>query len=383
MILVVGAGVFGVTAALALRRRGRAVTLLDPGPLPHPLAASTDLSKVVRVDYGDDETYTALAERALEGFRAWNASLSRPLFHETGALFLTRAPMRPGGFEHDSHALLTRRGHALERMDVAALRARFPAFGAGDFVDGYYNPHGGWVESGALVAELARVAGDEGVALAIGARAREIVVAGGRARGVMLTDGRTLAADAVVVTGGAWTPSLLPRLAPLLRPVGQPVFHLAPAELAAFDARTFPVFGADIAVTGYYGFPATSGVVKIANHGPGREMHPESPEREVTDEETRELRAFLANALPVLASAPIARTRVCLYCDTSDHHFLIDEDPEHRGLVVAAGGSGHAFKFAPLLGGWIADALDGVTVPRFAWRVDRGPRGEERTRRNA
>src|ERR1700737_2378513 len=76
--LVVGAGIFGVTAAIELRKRGHAVRLVDPGPLPHPLAASTDISKVVRLEYGADEPYTALAERAIEGWRRWNRD-RRPL----------------------------------------------------------------------------------------------------------------------------------------------------------------------------------------------------------------------------------------------------------------------------------------------------------------
>ena len=41
-VIVVGAGVNGVTAAIELKKRGHEVVLLDPGPLPHPLAASTD-----------------------------------------------------------------------------------------------------------------------------------------------------------------------------------------------------------------------------------------------------------------------------------------------------------------------------------------------------
>lgn len=64
-MIVVGAGAFGVSSALELRRRGYAVELLDPGPLPHPLAASTDVSKMIRVDYGHDEFYMALGEEAM------------------------------------------------------------------------------------------------------------------------------------------------------------------------------------------------------------------------------------------------------------------------------------------------------------------------------
>src|SRR6187431_2013848 len=102
-IAVVGGGIFGVTAALAMRERGHDVSLHDPGPLPHPLAESTDISKVVRLDYGADEDYTALMERALDGWRGWNAAWREPLFHETGVLFVCRDEMAPGGFEYESH----------------------------------------------------------------------------------------------------------------------------------------------------------------------------------------------------------------------------------------------------------------------------------------
>jgi glycine/D-amino acid oxidase-like deaminating enzyme len=69
IVIVVGAGINGVTSAIELRKRGHEIVLLDPGPLPHPLAASTDISKAVRSGYGTDEDYTALAERSIELWR--------------------------------------------------------------------------------------------------------------------------------------------------------------------------------------------------------------------------------------------------------------------------------------------------------------------------
>src|SRR5438445_4370741 len=105
-VLFAGAGVFGVTAAIELRKRGHPVMLVDPGPLPHPLAASTDISKVVRLEYGADEPYTALAERAIEGWRRWNRDLG-PLYHETGLLHRRRDPLpwkRRGSCESSSPA---------------------------------------------------------------------------------------------------------------------------------------------------------------------------------------------------------------------------------------------------------------------------------------
>jgi glycine/D-amino acid oxidase-like deaminating enzyme len=378
-VAVAGAGIFGITAALALRQRGYDVTVFDPGPLPHPLAESTDISKIVRLEYGDDEVYTALMEKALARWRTWSAA---SLFHETGVMFLRRSPLEPGSFEHDSFAMLTRRGHAVQRLDGRDIARRFPAWGRG-FVEGTYNPQGGWAESGRVVAFLARLAQDAGARLAPGTALARVVEEGGRVVGLQTADGGVHRSDFVLVAAGSWTQHVLPFMAPCLRSVGQPVFHLAPADVAPYAHERFPVFGADIARTGYYGFPANdAGLVKMANHGPGRPMHPGSPERVVTEEETDRLRAFLRDGIPGLAAAPIAATRVCVYGDTVDQHFWIAPDPDRRGLVVAAGGSGHGFKFAPLLGDLIADAVEGQVHPRFRWRpeIAEQGRGEERAR---
>ena len=71
-VLVVGAGIYGITTALELKARGYHVAVLDPGPLPHPLAASTDISNVVRMEYGAVETYMEMVELAYLGWRQWN-----------------------------------------------------------------------------------------------------------------------------------------------------------------------------------------------------------------------------------------------------------------------------------------------------------------------
>src|SRR5258708_38459384 len=106
--IVVGAGINGVTAAIELRRRGHDVALVDPGPLPHPLAASTDISKAVRAAYGADKDYTALAERARKAWLEWNSEF--PLYHEVGVLFLRQRPMQQGDFGFESLKLLEPRG---------------------------------------------------------------------------------------------------------------------------------------------------------------------------------------------------------------------------------------------------------------------------------
>ncbi len=419
-ILIAGAGIFGVTAALELRRRGHDVTLLDPGPLPRPEAASTDVSKIVRLDYGADDAATALMERALEGWRAWNRqALGRglpALFHEDGLLVLTTGAMEPGGFEHDSHEVLVRRGHRPERLDAAALAARHPAWNAARWTAGYRNPEGGWAESGAVVARLIGEARAAGVAVLEGRRVVRLVEergriaglasaprdsgapgasgtpvgsgtprasaepVGGRQRELVATEHR---ADHVVVAAGAWTPLLLPWLAGSLAVTGQPVLLFRPAQPDAFRPPRFPPFTADVSRTGFYGFPALpDGTVKIGHHGAGTAVHPDDP-RDVPAGTEATFRAFLAATLPTLADAPLAGSRLCLYSDSPDGHFWIDHDPERPGLLVAAGDSGHAFKFAPVLGALVADALerrdDAATramLGRCRWRAAASaPRG--------
>jgi glycine/D-amino acid oxidase-like deaminating enzyme len=379
-IVIVGAGINGATAAIELKKRGHDVVLVDPGPLPHPLAASTDISKAVRAAYGPDEDYTELAERCIPMWRRWNEEFGFELYHETGVAFLRRHSMQPGDFEYESWKVLQNRGHKLEHLDSAKIRARFPAFAPEYFRDGFFDPEAGCVESGRVVAALVERAKSRAIALLENAKFAALAESDNRVNGIVLDSGERITSDGVVIAAGAWTPYLLPFTRKLFRATGHPVFHLKPPDPDLFLPERFPFFGADIATTGYYGFPLNQGGVKIANHGPGREMSPDSAERAVTRDEEEVMRAFLKSTIPSLAEAPIVYTRICMYCDTHDGHFWIARDPERPGLVIATGDSGHGFKFAPVLGAIIADAVETKSnrwLEKFRWRPEVEP-GEQK-----
>ena len=373
-VMVVGAGINGVTSAIELNRRGHDVVLVDPGPLPHPLAASTDISKAVRRAYGTDEDYTALADCSIKLWRKWNQEFGVELYHEVGVMFVRRRKMKPGDFEHESFKMLQKRGQKIERMNSAQLWKRFPAWNPELYRDGVFELEAGYAESGRVVAVLIGRARSLGIELRDNVRFSRLDISGNRVSGIVLDDGQRIAADSVVMAVGAWTPYLLPFTKEFFRANGQPVFHLEPKQPDLFTPERFPVFGADITTTGYYGFPLNrDGVVKIANHGPGREMSPDSPERTVTSEDEKNLREFLASTFPLLADAPIVYTRICMYCDTHDGHFWIAPDPDRKGLTIAAGDCGHGFKFAPVLGEIIADAVEEKPNPilrKFRWRPE-------------
>ena len=371
---VVGAGINGVVAAIELRKRGHDVVLVDPGPLPHPLAASTDISKVVRAAYGADEEYTELAERSREIWQQWNVEFGVELYDEVGFLCMRQRPMQTGDFEYESLRLLERRGHRIERVNSDYLRRHFPGWNADRYPDGFLDFESGYAKSGRAVAVLIEGARSIGVELREHAKFCALDETSDRVKGIVFESGEKLPADAVVMAVGAWTPYVLPFTHDFFRASGQPVFHLKPAQPELFAPERFPIFGADISATGFYGFPLNrDGVVKIANHGLGREMSPDSPERVVTKEEENRMREFLSDSFPSLADAPVVFTRVCFYCDTKDGDFWIAPDPDRMGVTIAAGDCGHGFKFAPVLGGIIADAVEGKVNPKFRWRPEVKP----------
>ncbi len=371
-ILIVGSGVFGLTAALELRARGWSVAIVDSGTVPAETAASTDISKIVRSDYGPDALYVDMADAALSGWDRWNGRWPRALYHEDGFLLLAADTMRPGEFEYESFTLLNARGHRVERLDPATRRQRFPAWPADRFPDGYLNRRAGWVESGEVVRRLAADARAAGVRVHERMTFAGLLERGSTISGIRTADGRHLRADCVLLAAGAWTPALLPHLGGVMWTTGQPVVHFAVQEPERWRAPSFPVWAADIARTGWYGFPALpDGTLKIGRHAAGRRVDPDEP-RIALPSEVDAFREFLLDNLPDIAGVPIIKTRLCLYCDTFDGDFWIDHDPDRSGLVVAAGDSGHGFKFAPVLGALIADVIErrpNAWSARFRWRT--------------
>jgi glycine/D-amino acid oxidase-like deaminating enzyme len=326
---------------------------------------------MVRMDYGGDGLYSSLGADAIDGWHRWNAHWGRDLYHEDGFLLMSSVPMAAGSFEQDSYSLLTSRGFPLEKFSPVELARNHPHWNSEYYIDGYLNPRAGWAEAGEITASLATDAANAGVSIVTGFAAAGLLQDGSKVIGAVATSGAELKADWVVVAAGVWTTTLLPDLADRMWPVGQPIFYFKPEDIDSYRPPSFPPWGADIPRSGWYGFPANEeGVVKMANHGPGRRVHADA-ERVIGPEEEAVCREFLARSLPSLASLRFDGSKMCLYCDTWDGDFYIGRDPEREGLVVATGGSGHAFKFAPMLGGLTADALEGAEnayTERFAWR---------------
>jgi sarcosine oxidase/L-pipecolate oxidase len=126
------------------------------------------------------------------------------------------------------------------------------------------------------------------------------------------------------------------------------------------SSTPFPVFSFDLSRLGWYGFSADAhGLVKIGHHGPGLASHmatgPDA-RRVLHADQLHAFTQFLREYMPHLYEhGELVDARTCFYADTFDGHWLLDYQPDVAGLFVATGGSGHAFKFMPIIGDVIGE----------------------------
>lgn len=73
---------------------------------------------------------------------------------------------------------------------------------------------------------------------------------------------------------------------------------------------------------------------------------------------------------------------MCWYTDSIDNNFVIDYVPDTDStLFICTGGSGHGFKFLPVLGDRVVDVIEGKTnefTKLWQWRTDSPSAGEHK-----
>ncbi|WVQ75719.1 hypothetical protein IAR50_005349 [Cryptococcus sp. DSM 104548] len=224
-----------------------------------------------------------------------------------------------------------------------------------------------------------------------------------RVRGLRTVDGKEHLADVVIVACGGWTPSIVPEVEGLLETTaGSVVTIQLPKERQdlwdKYAPENFPVWAYGLTghespeYGGFYGFPRTrEGKIKIGYRGrkwtnyqinpkTGKELstpltaYTPTPTSNLPLRALSNLKSLISLAFPDLAhDIGITGTRMCWYTDSVDNSFVVDYVPGYGGgLFVASGGSGHGFKFLPVLGKHIANALEKKPdqfTPLFHWRA--------------
>ncbi len=126
----------------------------------------------------------------------------------------------------------------------------------------------------------------------------------------------------------------------------QPLGFFTPKKRDSFELGKFPLFLMELYGHNFYGFPFFGvDCMKVASHSHGKIVTPESVDRAFNAADEAELRDFLDAHIP-LAAGRLNFGKICLYTNTPDGDFILDAHPRHPSILLAAGFSGHGFKFS-------------------------------------
>ncbi len=349
--MIVGAGTFGASLAWWCARRGDEVVLVDQFEPGDVRATSGGETRLIRCTHGADADYATMARRARTLWRELEAESKADLMSECGVSWFAH---REDGWEAESLRTLTDLRIPAQRLTVAEAQALFPSLEGDDLAWVLHEPEAGVLRAQKAIQTLARQAHVHGARIVRGRAAP----AGANVR----VGDETLEADRVVWSCGGWLAGLFPEHV-TLRVTRQELFFFdgGPAWATApgwvdYD-RAFYGTG-DIDALG----------VKVAWDQEGPPLDPDADLPGPTEEVERESRAYAAERFPALKDAPIIGTKRCRYEISPDSHFIAAPHPEHDGVWLVGGGSGHGFKHGPAMAERLTGAWhDGTALPpRFA-----------------
>jgi sarcosine oxidase len=374
LIVIVVCGMGSATVYHAARR-GLKVLGLEQFDNTHDQGSSHGVNRIIRLAYWEDANYVPLLRRAYELWRELENRAGERLLIITGGIDAGRedsATVRG--------ALLSCKDHHLphEQLDAAALRRRFPGYQLAADMVGIYQPDGGFLLSERCI--VAHVVS----ALALGAEVhgRERVVAWrAEGDGVGVTTNRDrYRARKLIVTAGPWARTLVPALHHVAVPERQVMMWTQPIKPDYFRLGAFPVFNFEAPEGRFYGFPVY-GIpgVKFGKyrHRGERVDDVEQMDRACHPEDEAVLREGIRRYFPD-ADGPTMAMKACLFTNSPDEYFIIDRLADNPDVGVAAGFSGHGFKFCSVIGEIMTELMfDGCT--RFGigmFRLDRPALGQ-------
>lgn len=363
----------------------------------HP---QVDSSRIIRPDYAA-APYARLATLAQN---RWRSDFAPEHYHQVGLCVTASGPEQK--YVGDSLANVQNIGvDNIEVLNSARDIGRVcgleqtPEQACGR--TGYVNWSSGWADAAGAMIWLRKEVEKFNRVNFVTASAKKLLFdfTTSTVSGVTLADDSTIHADLTILAAGAWSASLID-LRGICKSTGQVLCYMpiSASEEASLSQRP-TILNLSNAL---FIIPPAKRTLKVARHGHGYTNpttipHPESqdpnekitvslPYTHVTDpnlviplEGRKACRDFLQSVHPSLAtpSRPFTSTRICWYTDTRDGDFLISYHPKWKGLFVATGGSGHGFKFLPVIGDSILECVGGRTPEEFkqrwGWPEERVP----------
>ena len=347
----------GSAACYHLAKRGVSVLGLDQFDVPHSRGSHHGHSRMIRQAYYEHPDYVPLLRRA---YQLWDSVQEEwgndRFFYRTGGLYIGSedGSIVPG-------SLRSAKEHDLEHeiMSPSQIQDRFPRFKPAENHIGFFENEAGFLVPEKAVTAHARLAERHGAIINTNEPINDWESDGNRIE--ITTSQGTYSADHLVISSGAWSAELLKNVNLDLEVTRQILAWFEPkVDLEQLAPENFPCWFVETDTPfGHYGFPMLPGDpgLKIAIHKPGSAINPEEKDlddNQPTDEEIRSLREVLDTYFPESVGA-LRESRVCLYTNSPDSHFVIDSHPTDSNVTVACGFSGHGFKFASVVGEALAD----------------------------
>ncbi|KAH8172517.1 FAD dependent oxidoreductase domain-containing protein [Sarocladium implicatum] len=339
-----------------------------------PDGSSVDISRVIRFDYGDD-VYLNIA---YEAYLKWTTPKYKDIFFPSPFIVSSSSESAMGrAYTESCTAALTKRGLPWKSLeDAEAAKSMYETL-TGNLAQpgffGYTNRQAGWADAQKAIAQLRDDCLELGVSF-ISGRAGTVVRLetgpGGKITGARTLQGTVVQGDLFILSAGAWASSLVPFHNSTIS-TGQVLGYIKLTGEEMIQLQNLPIY-INFA-TGWFNFPPhpDTKMLKIAIHGWGYTREPDAAEKRVLQHQVsspplasvRERRNFapedgitrlregLKEILPELADRPFDRLALCWYTDTPTGDFIMDYHPDYENLFISGGGSGHAFKFLPILGG--------------------------------
>lgn len=362
-VLIIGGGIVGLSTAYFLAKAGERVTVVERGPVPNPLASSSDHHRLIRVTYGDSDGYTVRIAEAYDAWRTMWADLpggEERYYAATGILALSQ---EEGDWTDRSRVTMERHGVPFEKIDgVGAIARRFPFVEAAN-VSYALLSEGGALMANRILADLADWLRAAGVVIVEHAHADALDL---ERCVVKLRDGRALVGDRIVVAAGVETARLVPELGGTLVPNRALIVYAEPPEDLAeawAGAPCWTDLGGDKELWGVApvaGLPAKFGAGHLG------ELDETAARRTISSEEMRDVLSLYAGRFRGIDRFAIRFGQANYWTLAPDQRFVLRE--VGRGLVVSAC-SGHGFKFGALSGRDVAEALTGAPVEAVARRM--------------
>lgn len=345
-VLILGAGSMGMATGNYLARKGIRTILLDAYDPPHILGSHHGDTRLFRYAYSDHEPYVPLALRALELWRELEEESGVSLFEQTGVLSV--GIDGPDSLEDKLEAARIY-SLAVERFSREELIRRWPGLVLPDTAEGLLETEAGILSPEKVIRAYRQLVLEAGAILYTKTVAEKIIY---YQDGVTVqTKDRKFTADKLVVCSGAGNASLLAEWHLPLKVVRKTVGWFE-TRGDQFRSPAFPGFVITKGCIDYYGFPDfEGGGLKIGRHDGGQEVKwgEEIAPFGSYGQDEQELRDALNLYMPQ-ASGRLLRGSTCLYTVTPDEDFIIDQHPSYPHVLVAAGFSGHGFKFVSSLG---------------------------------